>query len=276
MDPKLKTLLLEIIDDLDRVCREHGLQYFLIGGSMLGAVRHKGMIPWDDDIDVGMPREDYERFKTIAPDSLKDKFRFVYNQIDKEYHYFFGKVYHQETTLVEFEDPFYLGGVYVDIFPLDGMPSSGWLRNIHFRRYKFWNRLSKIASVSVAKETSGFKAIVKRILKRIFSLSFCLRRCDAVAAEYSFEKSSYAANLGGAWGQREITRKENFADGVDAEFDGRLLRIPIGYVNILTEVYGDYMKLPPVEKRVSLHSHYYMNLERRVTKEDVDESFTGN
>ncbi len=271
MDHKLKTLLLEIVDDFDKVCRMHGLRYFLIGGSMLGAVRHKGIIPWDDDIDIGMPRYYYEKFKAIAQSGLNKKFIFVFNGIDKEYHYFFGKIYHQETTLVEFEDPFYLAGVFVDIFPLDGMPSSRLIQKIHFSRYRMWNRLSKIAAVSDKNRNFGVKSITRRVLRRIFPLSFCLKRCEVVAKGYTFEESQYVANLGGAWGEREVTLKTNFSEGVDMEFEGRLLQIPVGYSNILTEVYGDYMKLPPEEKRVSLHSHYYLNLDKRLTKKEINE-----
>lgn len=269
MDARFKIRLLEIIDEVDRLCRENDLRYFLIGGSMLGAVRHKGMIPWDDDIDIGMPREDYELFKAIATEKMSSRYRFVDNGIDSEYHYFFGKVYHQETTLVEYEDPFYLGGVFVDIFPLDGMPESDKRRELHFRNFSMWLQLSRLVSTKNVHSKTAFKRFAEKLIKKIFSLSFCLNVCNRIARRYKFSSSEYVANLGGAWGRKEITHKKNFAFAEDTDFEGKTLSIPAGYDNILKEVYGDYMKLPPEEKRVSHHSHFYLNLDDRISADEI-------
>lgn len=271
MDAKLKSILLELVDDIDKVCRANNLQYFLIGGSMLGAVRHKGMIPWDDDIDIGMPREDYEKFKGIASEKLAPHHRFIYNQIDAEYHYFFGKVYHQNTTLIEYKDPAYPGGVFVDIFPLDGLPKNKLLLDMQYWHFDKWRNLASLAALHELPEAASFKVRLKRILKRHLSLSFCLKTCERIANIYSFSKSKNVVNYGGAWRKKEITGKENFAYGIDCEFEGRTLRIPVGYRNILTEVYGDYMKLPPVEKRISHHSHFYINLDRKMSDKEINE-----
>lgn len=271
MDPKYKSLLLEILDDVDRVCRENNIRYFLLGGSMLGAIRHNGIIPWDDDIDIGMPREDYERFKTIAAEKLSPNHRFLYNGIDRKYHYFFGKVYHQETTLVEFKDPFYVGGVFVDIFPLDGLPSRRMLSDIHYKHFDIWRNLSALAAISTIHESSKVKHLLKSVLKKMLSLDFCLKMCDRIARRYPFAKSAYVVNFGGAWRKKEITVHDNFAYGIEWTFEGRKMKIPVGYRNILTEMYGDFMTPPPVEKQVSHHSHYYINLERRLTKHEIDE-----
>ena len=270
MDKVLKSLLLEIIDDLDKVCRENNIRYYLIGGSMLGAVRHKGFIPWDDDIDVAMPREDYERFKKLAPECLLSQHKFVYGEIDNEYHYFFGKIYHQNTTLIEYADPFYVGGIFVDIFPIDGLPSNKILRNLHYWHFDQWRNLVSLAAVKNIPKDSA-KNILKSTLKNFLSLPFCLKMCDKLASVFPFGTSDLAVNYGGAWRKKEITRHENFAEGVDCEFEGRTLRIPVGYENILREVYGDYMKLPPKEKQVSHHSHYYVNLERRLKEDEIEE-----
>jgi len=217
-----------------------------------------------------MPREDYERFKAIAPECLASHHKFVYNEIDNDYHYFFGKVYHQNTTLIEYADPFYVGGIFVDIFPLDGLPANKLLRNLHYWHFDQWRNLAGLAALKNVPKDS-VKNVLKNALKKVLSLSMCLRMCDRLASVFPFESSSLVVNYGGAWRKKEITRHVNFAEWVDCEFEGRLLRIPSGHETILKEVYGDYMKLPPKEKRISHHAHYYMNLDCRISKEQIHE-----
>lgn len=284
MNKLLRERLIEILVEIDRVCRENKLRYFLTGGSLLGAIRHGGIIPWDDDIDVAMPREDYEKLKTISSQAFKRKFKLVTNDIDKEYHYVYAKVYHQQTTLIEFEDPFYVGGVFVDVFPIDGLPSHNLSRYYHCYKFNFWKNVSIYTSYTSGKHIVYSKIFLKRIFQKIkyigfnilFSKSKAIAKCNKIAKKYNFDKCEYVANLGGAWGKKEITARKNIESLMEHDFEGYKMFIPCGYDAFLKGLYGNYMQLPPVDKRVSHHYQYYINLEKRLSLEQISEIFMRN
>lgn len=275
MRDKFKQRLIEIAVEIDRVCRENNLRYFLMGGSLLGAIRHDGIIPWDDDIDIAMPREDYEKLRKISQTAFQSRFRFATHDLDKDYPYFYAKVFHQETTFVELEDPFYLGGVFVDVFPIDGLPSNRFLMNLHYKRFYFWRKICKYTTLKkMVCDGSRFKQtmqnVAHRLINALITNTFAISQCDRVAKKYLFDDCEYVANLCGAYGKKEITLKTNMDTYKEHVFEGYNLLIPEGYENILTKTYGDYMQLPPEEKRVSRHNHFYLNLDKRITrKEDV-------
>lgn len=132
----LQLRILNILLALDRVCKEHNLRYYLWAGTMLGAIRHKGFIPWDDDLDIAMPRKDYDLLMKNAKDWMPEPFEVVSYETDAEnYPLPFAKIQDGSTTLIERMHLSYLGGIYLDVFPLDGMPSSSLERRLHFIRY---------------------------------------------------------------------------------------------------------------------------------------------
>ena len=118
-----KQILIDILDEVVRVCKKNNLKYYLGYGTVLGAVRHQGFIPWDDDVDVVMPRRDYEYLIQNRDRLFKGKYRLAFYGITPQYHYDFVKIERTDTTLIERIDPLYVGGLYVDIFPLDNVPS---------------------------------------------------------------------------------------------------------------------------------------------------------
>lgn len=266
MNDIYKNKLIECLIEIDRVCNENGLRYYLTGGTLLGAIRHKGFIPWDDDIDIAMPRSDYEKLRNIASVVFEKKFRLVTIDEDKNYYCRFAKLYHQETTLVEFEHPFYLGGLYVDVFPLDGLPKDEIKRKKHFIKYtKALNILYRLYSHPIKiSEVNSLRGLLRYGKRKIYGLLYSIpeiiKVCEKTAKTYPFEESEYVANLSGAWGEREITKREYFDEHDYAEFEGRKYRIPKGYHMLLTGLYGDYLQLPPIEKQVSHHSRYFMDL----------------
>ena len=154
----VRTLQLRILGNLlavDRVCREHALHYYIYDGTMLGAVRHKGFIPWDDDLDIAMPREDYETFITYANEWLEEPYEFVSYETDSTYPLPFGKVQDASTTLVERAHLPYLGGLYIDVFPIDGVPSNVLLRRLHLVRYDVLKKLVYMARCCVARSLAS-------------------------------------------------------------------------------------------------------------------------
>mgnify|MGYP000796775772 CR=1 FL=1 len=140
----IRPLQLRILKNLlaiDKVCKEHNLRYYIMAGTMLGAVRHKGFIPWDDDLDIGMPRADYDLLMTNAKEWLPEPYEAVCAENDKEYPLPFAKIQDADTTLIERMHLKYLGGVYIDVFPLDGVPTGRMAQRMHFAKYEFYKRV---------------------------------------------------------------------------------------------------------------------------------------
>lgn len=132
---KVQAVEIEIMEQIDQICRKHDLSYFAIGGSALGAVRHEGFIPWDDDIDIGMPRKDYEAFLKIAGEELSPDYHIQNFYTEPKTPFYFTKIRKNNTKFVEYylKDYDIHQGIFVDIFPFDNVPEKEWVRNVHFR-----------------------------------------------------------------------------------------------------------------------------------------------
>lgn len=253
---KLKETELELFKQFIRICEENSLKYFVIGGTALGAVRHKGFIPWDDDIDVALPREDYEEFLSIAPDLLPNNAFLQTFITDKNYPHPFAKIRNCETTFIEksLSKINMNHGVYIDIFPLDGCPNTG----IKEKYFKLKNKILRI-SISNAylidtTQDCKIKKVIKRFIKTLFpDYKKSVIMIDKLYKENQYNKAKLVANYCGAWGEKEVMPKEYFGNGTEGEFEGIKVTLPEKTHEYLTSLYGDYMKLPPVEKRVAHH-----------------------
>ena len=138
---ELQQHILPILIDVDRVCREHNIRCYICDGTMLGAIRHGGFIPWDDDVDVCMPRPDYERFMQHAKEWLPGHLEAICAENDNDYPFPFGKIQDNTTTLIERMHIDYIGGLYIDVFPIDGMPDSKLLQEIQLTRYEYYKKV---------------------------------------------------------------------------------------------------------------------------------------
>lgn len=250
---QLKTIETDILRAFVRVCEQLNLRYYLLGGTLLGAVRHQGFIPWDDDIDIGMPRADYERFLEQGGGLLPDHLFLQTNVTDPEYPLCFAKIRDSRTTFVESSvgDRKINHGVFLDIFPLDYYPEGVFERATFTLRKKLL--CGRIDTVFRIPENRTAKARSKRILGTILmpSLKRAVRNRNRLYR--SVKKSSFLANYGGAWGAKEIVPADWYGDGTPVQFEGLTVMAPREYDKWLTQVYGDYMQLPPVEKRVNHH-----------------------
>jgi len=253
----LQSVEYNLLLEFDRVCKKLDLRYFLSSGTLLGAVRHSGFIPWDDDIDVLMFRKDYDRFLKFAPAEIGPRYFLQTNESEKEYPFPFAKLRDSETTLIEKEvrDLNINQGIYIDIFPLDGIPTNKLLRNLG------WVPLSIIGYLSlfkkVRKQTPHKLGIMFKILDSIIPIkawtlsrmyvSLC-KMCDVDKAKFVAFSSwpDYPFDL-------IVYRKSLFEETVVLNFHGRLFPAPSGYDELLKQLYGDYMVLPPEEKRNSHH-----------------------
>lgn len=255
---KMQLTELEMLEEFDSICRKHNIDYVLFGGSLLGAIRHKGYIPWDDDADIGMLREDYDAFKKVAHEMNPDICYFQDHDTDKEYRWGYGKLRRTNTIYVRIGQEHLKAktGIFVDVFPMDDVPINTigqiiqdiklyCLRKILWSEVakknskgikKIWfTFLSKIPSKYIFKIYNKYAKRSKKTSKnRVRCLSFpatgTLYRKNPIKLRYSMPK-------------------EWFTDRVEYEFEGKKFYSSRDFDAVLSYIYGDYMKLPPEEMR---------------------------
>lgn len=244
-------LLIEFVE----FCDKHQIRYFLCGGTLLGAVRHKGFIPWDDDIDVMMPRKDYIRFIELYKNN--NHCTLLAGTYTKSFPFPYAKLSDNQTILKEESSIEFEIGVNIDIFPIDGMSSDEnkfkkQLKRINFYRF-FWQH--KASKLNITKEVSSFpKKILKKIVISLLTYGFLIKRINRIAMSFDFDKSDYSGILVWGYGVKERCRKIVFKNDLKIEFEGQFFNAPGGYKEYLQNVYGDFMKLPDINKRISHHS----------------------
>lgn len=229
--------MLKIMCKIDMICRKHNIHYILFGGTMLGAVRHGGFIPWDDDADLAMPREDYDRFVEIANTELPEGYRFECYENTEEYPYNFGKVRSVNTVFREkFTGKLNINhGVYVDIFPMD-------YADVDFaKRGKFIGRLTAIKyyklGIIKGKKYLPFSVLGVKTINKMIS--------KALRYHYGIGDGYCQLCLRGP--KDVIVPRSLFTDVIDIPFENYKFFIPKEYDAYLTSKYGDYMQLPPIE-----------------------------
>ena len=260
---KMRQVQLKILNAFVDVCEKNNLNYFLIAGTLLGAVRHKGFIPWDDDIDVGMPRADYDKFAEIANQELPSTMFYQSIETEPEYRYFFSKIRYNNSKFTENHSK-HLNinhGVYIDVFPIDGCSNSYKLATKHMKRFLFLRRLYSIDILSRSEKNVGIKAkLGARVLKIYAGMlgdKRILKRADKLIKRYSTEESELWAALPGTYRNKEIHKREIIFDRtipkMTAEFCGQKYVSVSKPKEYLKGMYNNYMELPPVEKRISHH-----------------------
>lgn len=257
---KMQLLELDMLVEFDRVCRENNIQYTIFGGTLLGAVRHKGYIPWDDDADIAMLRQDYEKFKKIADQMNPEICYFQDNETELEYRWGYGKLRRTGTRFIRVgqEHLKCKTGVFVDVFPMDDIPLStfGQMLNDFYcfcLRKILWSEVGKIA----ATESKFMRWIYKNFSKIPTSLVFARQKKMAMKSK-NMSPNRVRTLLFPATGKlykknplklRYGMPKEWFTDLAEYEFEGKKLYGTRDYDTILKYIYGDYMKLPPEDKR---------------------------
>lgn len=249
---EIRDIQLNILNDVHTFCQANNIRYFLAWGTLLGAIRHDGYIPWDDDIDISMPRPDYDRFIRLYKSD-----RYVLDSIlkDSSYPYVFAKVSDKHTILVEETRYPYNLGINIDVFPIDGLSNDRSIAIRHNNKITFYNKILTFKRVRMALRRGVFKNLLLFIGQLILCLipyKWLLRILDKNMRKYDFEQSKYAADLCfaeyGKISERKLYEKYNLH-----VFENNMYVIPDEYHSILTHIYGDYMTLPPAEKRISHH-----------------------
>ena len=262
---KLKETEIAILKEFISVCQQLKLKYYIIAGTLIGAVRHKGFIPWDDDIDVAMPREDYEKFVSEGQALLPSNLFIQTNKTDPEFAFNMAKIRNSDTTFLEQSNRncHINSGVFLDIFVLDNFPQGKLTRKWVMFRDKIF--LTAIGRVFYRAEISKGLKLRQGITKLFFANPYhALKKREKVIS--SFKNSELCHNYSSNYHEKEIVPWSWYAEGVELTFAGLTVNAPAEYHKLLTHIYGDYMQLPPVEKRVSHHATDIIDLEKPYTK----------
>lgn len=259
---EIKQYSLEVLCTVRDICEQYGISYSLTGGTLIGAVRHKGFIPWDDDIDIMIPRPDYDKFIQVVKEHPEFPIRVLAEEIyDGEYPYAFAKACHPDTELIEKDtmDSEIKLGVYVDIFPVDGMGNGYRRAKIRTMKFQFLHGL-KISSNWTKFRRSKLRSwyyepfrYVCYVFSKILGRKRIKRWLDKFVRKIPFETAGYAGRLVGDFGSREVMEKSIFLKTVKLEFEGQMFDAIEDYDTFLTRLYGTYMQLPPIEKQVTHH-----------------------
>ena len=258
----IRTLQLHILGNLiavDKVCREHGLHYYIYDGTMLGAVRHKGFIPWDDDIDIAMPREDYEQFIINANKWLPKPYEFVATELDPTYPLPFGKVQDSSTTLIERSHLPYLGGLYIDVFPIDGLPANSLLRRLHLVRYDILKKAVYMAYRDPYRHGHGPSSWLPLLCRKAIGQQRLQRMTRRLMRKYPFATSNLVCVFDD--GFHGVIDKQVLGKPTPILFEGQIVmgvEHPDAY---LTHMYGDYMT-PPSNQDQRQHSFHYVDFHK--------------
>ena len=250
---EIRKIQTKLLVDFAEFCDENGLYYTIGYGTLIGAIRHKGFIPWDDDIDVIMPRPDYEKFLELS------KHKKIDPNIDT-ISYKLGNSTYPFTKLIdnrtEVEEKFVHGtkiGVWIDVFALDGNFSNDFLNMLHHKAARFIRKTIEIKRNDFGLGTTKSKQILKSILypiTKLFSYNFLCLMMDKICCIKSYEKSRYIGGVVWGYGSKDRTKKELFMKSINVEFEGHLFKAPSNYDKYLRGMYGDYMRLPPENKRI--------------------------
>lgn len=251
----------DILVYIDNYCKKNNLRYFLAGGTLLGAVRHKSFIPWDDDLDIAMPRPDYdkllENFNSYAvAEELPYCIKFIRN--DDNYCFPFAKIQDSRTVINERNRPKFNCsnmGIYVDIFPIDGFPSneSGSVKKLVSVQKKCFRMGLSFSSYINLNFYEKLKLTFYKIMFSFRNREKLIENEQDKLRKYDFDKSPYVVSTFGMKGEKEIIEQKYFSKAIKMKFVDREFMVPIGYDEYLTQMYGDYMKLPPEEQRISPH-----------------------
>ncbi|EGP4735601.1 MULTISPECIES: LicD family protein [Enterococcus] len=258
---KIQELTLYTLKTFIKFCEKHNLKYYFTGGALIGVLRHKGFIPWDDDIDIGMPRKDFDRFHELIKKEMPEGFGICDRHTDKDWHFAMSQFIDKETEIeINIAEKTRKAHIWIDVFPLDGLPSNKFSRWFKVKYILFHRYLIQVSHISTQVDSRKKRPMTERIVLRIFKLmpigklintTKVLDHLEKVLRTSNFDDSEWCGNMLGRYREKEVVLTKWFGSPVKGEFEGELVNIPENSHAILKALYEDYMKLPPKESQIA-------------------------
>lgn len=272
-----KSIITDVLREFHDICHKNGFQYYAVGGTAIGAVRHKGIIPWDDDIDVAMPRPDFDRFVDFCKKHDLGNYELVSYDNTNNYALYFPKFCNRNTTLVERWNTPCVIGLFIDVFPLDSIADDTQEAEKLVKHYiKLRNMLEAVSThvsfteyislLSKRKEWGRFVVKTFGYMFRQRMRKFLFNAIDKLLRKYPYGSTGKVINYCGAYAMRELFDKKILeGEVVNLPFEDISVDMMPGYDEYLRGVYGDYMQLPPKDKCIPHHLKAFYDMDARVT-----------
>lgn len=252
---ELKVIEVNMLEYIDKLCLENDIKYFVFWGTLIGTVRHNGFIPWDDDVDIIMTREDYNKFLKVLKENPIPKYKVFDHNIQEEYYYSYPKLV--DTTTVVTEDLFDTlkdYGLFIDIFVLDKIPKDKNIQEKILKKIKIYQKLIYYYKMNISYEKNKVKKFLKIIIKkiiRIYGLNRINKKIRNLFSKYSnLDEYVYTYD---SCESNSVFEANEIQQLIRHKFENIEINIPLNYDFLLKREYGNYMKLPPEEERKSNH-----------------------
>ena len=256
---EVQRIILDIFKSVDLICRNNHINYYAIGGTCLGALRHQGFIPWDDDLDIGVPIEQFDYLIELLQKELPEYYSVRFIDHNDQYGNMFVKVIDERTTCIEkleYKYPKAFKGVFVDIMPLSGMPDNKLARYIFCKKINIYRVLNDIRRFDIDAMDMDWKKKIYplvRFFDRLIPIGFFAHRWYRMLKRYPFNKCKYTGYVWWFDVLRLVYRKEVFGTPTSYPFESVEMLCPQDADAMMRQQFGNYMELPPVEKRVPCH-----------------------
>ena len=271
---KVQEKELHVLKEVVKVLKAHKLRYFAVGGTCIGAIRHKGFIPWDDDIDIAMPRKDFEKFRQKYYKELPKYLKKIDGEVSRSHDFLFMKIHDSRTTYVELyaeNSPDRYSGVFVDIMPVDGLPSSDKEIAAFMKRVGHWQSMNSLCrpGMNIPRNKKeqfkiSIKKMIKPVIQSLYAYDYFYQKVISEASKYDYDHSEKFLftwrNMHGKY-DRLVYSAELFRNLTEVPFEDSMISVPENYDAYLTKDFGDYMQPPPPEQQHSVHHVCLENME---------------